>query len=159
MGQFALHPMFRGATKIALDDKGRMVVPARYRERLVERSAGQLIVTVNLDGECLLIYPMSDWEPVERKVIELPAFHPLSSRLRRLMVGHATDLTLDGHGRVLLPTELREFAQIDRNAMLVGQGNRFELWQEARWTERRDFWLQSGTPGNDLPPELDSFSL
>jgi MraZ protein len=151
--------MFRGATKIALDDKGRMVVPARYRERLVERSAGQLIVTVNLDGECLLIYPMSDWEPVERKVIELPAFHPLSSRLRRLMVGHATDLTLDGHGRVLLPTELREFAQIDRNAMLVGQGNRFELWQEARWTERRDFWLQSGTPGNDLPPELDSFSL
>ena len=159
MGGLAHNPVFRGATKIALDDKGRMVVPARYRERLAERSGGQLIATVNLDGECLLIYPMSDWEPVERKVMELPTFHPLSSRLRRLMVGHATDLTLDGHGRVLLPTELREFAQIERNAMLVGQGNRFELWQEARWTERRDFWLQSGTPGNDLPPELDSFSL
>ena len=129
MGGLAHNRVFRGATKIALDDKGRMVVPARYRERLAERSAGQLIVTVNLDGECLLIYPMSDWEPVERKVMELPAFHPLSSRLRRLMVGHATDLTLDGHGRVLLPTELREFAQIDRNAMLVGQGNRFELWE------------------------------
>jgi MraZ protein len=159
MGGLAHNQVFRGATKIALDDKGRMVVPARYRERLAERSGGQLIVTVNLDGECLLIYPMSDWEPVERKVMELPAFHPLSSRLRRLMVGHATDLTLDGHGRVLLPTELRQFAQIDRNAMLVGQGNRFELWQEARWTEKRDFWLQSGTPGSDLPPELDSFSL
>jgi MraZ protein len=159
MGHSALDPMFRGATKIALDDKGRMVVPVRYRERLTERSEGQLIVTVNLDGECLLIYPMADWEPVERSIMQLPAFHTLSSRLRRLMVGHATDLAFDGHGRVLLPPELREFAQIDRAAMLVGQGNRFELWQEARWMERRDFWLQSGTPGNDLPPELGSFSL
>src|ERR1700730_3427736 len=126
--------MFRGAAKITLDDKGRMVVPARYRERLTERSAGHLIVTVNLDGECLLIYPMSDWELVERKLMELPSFHPQSRRLQRLMVGHATDLALDGHGRVLLPSELRDFAQIDRNAMLVGQGNRCELWQEARWT-------------------------
>jgi MraZ protein len=151
--------VFRGATKIALDDMGRLVVPVRYRERLTERSEGQLIVTVNLDGECLLIYPMADWEPVERSIMQLPAFDAVSSRLRRLMVGHATDLAFDGHGRVLLPPELREFARIDRTAMLVGQGNRFELWQEARWMERRDFWLQSGTPGSDLPPELGSFSL
>jgi MraZ protein len=159
MGDQPSNPVFRGATKIALDDKGRMVVPVRYRERLAERSGGELIVTVNLDGECLLIYPAADWEPVEREVMKMPAFHPQASRLRRLMVGYATEMTLDGHGRVLLPAELREFAQIDRNAMLIGQGHRFELWQEARWTERSNFWLQSGTPGTDLPPEFGSFSL
>jgi len=151
--------MFRGAAKITLDDKGRMVIPARYRDRLAERSQGHLIVTVNLDGECLLIYPMGDWEPVERRLMELPTLNAESRRLQRLMVGHATDLALDGHGRVLLPSELRDFAKIERNAMLVGQGSRCELWQEARWMERRDFWLQSGTPGSNLPPELDSFSL
>jgi MraZ protein len=150
--------VFRGATKIALDDKGRMVVPVRHRERLAERSEGQLIVTVNLDGQSLLIFATSDWEPVERRIMALPAFEPLSDRLQHLMIGHATELTLDGHGRVLLPPELREFAQIERNAMLVGQGNRFELWQEARWLEKRSFWLQSTMPGT-VPPEFGSFSL
>jgi MraZ protein len=159
MGGFAQIGMFRGAAKITLDDKGRMVVPARYRERLIERSQGRLVVTVNLDGECLLIYPMSDWESVERKLMELPTLNAQSRRLQRLMVGHATDLELDGHGRMLLPPELRRFASIERHAMLIGQGNRCELWDEARWTERRDFWLKSETSGTDLPAELDSLSL
>jgi MraZ protein len=113
-GRFALNPVFRGATKIALDDKGRMVVPVRYRQRLAERSGGELIVTITLDEECLLIYPAPDWEPVEREIMKMPGFHPQTSRLRRLMVGYATELSIDGHGRVLLPSELREFAQIDR---------------------------------------------
>jgi MraZ protein len=159
MGGFAPISVFRGAAKITLDDKGRMVVPARYRDRLTERSQGRLIVTVNTDGECLLLYPMADWELVEQKLMKLPTLHAEARRMQRLMVGYATDLALDGHGRVLLPSELRDFAKIERNAMLVGQGTRCELWQEARWLERCDFWLQSGTPGNNLPPELDSFSL
>jgi MraZ protein len=158
-GRFCLKQMFRGAAKITLDDKGRMVVPTRYRERLIERSQGHLVVTVNLDGECLLIYPMSDWELVERKLMDLPTLNPDSRRLQRLMVGHATDLMLDGHGRMLLPPELRKFASIERHAQLVGQGNRCELWEEARWMERRDFWLKSGTSGTQLPAELDSLSL
>jgi MraZ protein len=76
------------------------------------------------------------------------------------MVGHATDLTLDGHGRLLLPAELRAFAGLERHAMLIGQGNRFELWDETRWNTRRDFWLAaSEEPATDLPSELDSLSL
>jgi MraZ protein len=151
--------MFRGAAKVTLDDKGRMVVPTRYRERLLERSAGQLVVTVDRDGECLLIYPLSDWEQVERALMALPSLHTQSRRLQRLMVGHATELTLDGHGRMLLPPELREFAGLDRRAMLIGQGNRCELWDESRWTERRAYWLKSEAAATELPAQLDTLSL
>ena len=151
--------MFRGAAKITLDDKGRVVVPARYRERLLERSQGQLVVTVNLDGECLLIYPLTDWEEVERRIMGLPTFNEDSRRLQRIMVGHATDLSLDGHGRMLLPPELREIAKLNRHAVLIGQGARCELWDEARWNERRDAWLATQTSAETLPAQLDSLSL
>jgi len=151
--------MFRGATRVTLDDKGRMVVPTRYRERLLERSQGQLVVTVDRNGECLLIYPLSDWEQVERALMALPSLHEQSRRLQRLMVGHATDLALDGHGRMLLPLELREFAGLDRRAMLIGQGNRCELWDESRWTERRAYWLKSEAAATELPAQLDTLSL
>jgi MraZ protein len=151
--------MFRGAAKITLDDKGRVVIPTRYRERLLERSAGQIVVTVDRDGQCLLIYPLNDWEQVERRLMELPSLHPQSRRLQRLMVGHATDLALDGHGRMLLPPELREFAGLNRHAVLIGQGSRCELWDEARWNERREAWLKSEASSAELPAQLDSLSL
>lgn len=153
-----LHAMFRGATKLNLDDKGRMVMPTRHREWLREHSEGRVVVTVDRDL-CLLIYPQQEWEKIERQLMSLPTLHAQARRLQRLMVGHATDLQLDGHGRLLLSTELREFAGLGRQAMLIGQGNRFELWDEARWIERRDSWLKSEESAGDLPAILDSLSL
>jgi MraZ protein len=151
--------MFRGATKVTLDAKGRMVVPGRYRDALTERSQGRVVVTVDRD-QCLLIYPLPDWDEIQRKLMNLPSLNPQARRLQRLMVGHATDLELDGHGRLLLTPELREFAGLDRHGMLIGQGNRFELWDEVRWNGRRDLWLQGEEAGaSDLPSELDSLSL
>lgn len=150
--------MFRGATKVTLDDKGRIVIPTRYREQIQERAQGRVVVTVDRD-QCLLLYPLPDWDQIERKLMNLPTFHAQARRLQRLMVGHATDLELDGHGRLLLPPELREFAALGRHAMLIGQGNRFELWDETRWAERRDAWLKSEESATDLPAELDSLSL
>jgi MraZ protein len=150
--------MFRGATKITLDDKGRMVIPTRYREQIAEIAQGKLVVTVDKD-QCLLIYPLPEWEQIERKLMSLPSLNATARRLQRLMVGHATDLPLDGHGRVLLPPELREFAKLGRHGMLIGQGNRFELWDEARWNEKRDAYLASEQTPTDLPSELESLSL
>jgi len=155
----AAHPkMFRGANKLTLDVKGRMVMPTRYRERLQELCGGKLVVTVDKD-QCLLIYPLPDWEEIERKLMRLPTLNPQARRLQRLMVGHATDLELDGHGRVLLPPKLREFGLLTRDAMLIGQGARFELWDEARWNERRDEWLASEDTATDLPSELERLPL
>ncbi len=150
--------MFRGANRLTLDVKGRMVMPTRYRERLMERCGGKLVVTVDKD-QCLLIYPLPDWEEIERKLMRLPTLNPEARRLQRLMVGHATDLELDGHGRVLLPPQLREFGLLTRDAVLIGQGMRFELWDEARWNEKRDEWLASGETAADLPAELETLSL
>ena len=96
---------------------------------------------------------------IERKLMSLPSLHERSRRLQRLMVGHATELELDGQGRLLVPPELREFAQLSRHAMLIGQGNRLELWDEARWNEQRSFWLKSEATASDLSAELDSLSL
>ncbi|HRX88728.1 MAG TPA: division/cell wall cluster transcriptional repressor MraZ, partial [Steroidobacteraceae bacterium] len=126
---------------MTLDAKGRMVLPTRYRDRVLERSGGRVIVTVDRD-QCLLLYPLPDWEEIERRLMSLPSLHPQARRLQRLMVGHATDLELDGHGRLLVPPELRDFAQLERLGMLIGQGNRCELWDEKRWYERRDLWLE-----------------
>ncbi len=150
--------MFRGANKVTLDAKGRMVMPTRYRERIQERSEGQLVVTVDRD-QCLLIYPLTDWEEIERRLMALPTLNDQSRRLQRLMVGHATDVTLDGHGRLLLAPKLREFAHLERNAVLIGQGNRFELWDEARWDLRRDEWLNAEEASVSLPAELGNLSL
>jgi transcriptional regulator MraZ len=150
--------VFRGATKVTLDGKGRMVIPTRYRERLQERGDARLVVTIDRD-QCLLIYPLPEWEEIERKLMRLPTLNEHARRLQRLMVGYATDVELDGHGRLLLPPTLRGFAHLDRNAMLIGQGNRFELWDEQRWEERREQWLNGEESPASLPAELGSLSL
>lgn len=150
--------MFRGPSKVTLDTKGRLAIPSRHRERIVNRADGHLVVTVDRDY-CLLVYPLPDWEEIERKLIRLPALNKKARRLQRLMLGHAVELEMDGHGRILLPREHREFAGIQRQAMLIGQGNKFELWDEQRWNERRDEWLAEDSDDTDLPEELEKLSL
>jgi MraZ protein len=151
--------MFRGATKITLDAKGRLAMPTRYRERIDERSNGRLIATVDQSDPCLLIYPLPEWEEIELKLRRLPTLNPAARKLQRLMIGHATDLELDANGRILIPPSLREYAKLSKAAMLIGQGNRFELWDETLWNENREQWLQADAPVEDLPPELASLSL
>ncbi len=158
VGRQARESMFRGANKLTLDVKGRLAMPTRYRERLQERCGGKLVVTIDRD-QCLLIYPYPDWEELERKLMKLPSLNEQARRLQRLMVGHATELDLDGSGRILLPPGLREYGLLDRDVMLVGQGLHFELWDEKRWNERRDEWLANPASAANLPAELETLSL
>lgn len=150
--------MFRGVNNITLDAKGRMAMPTRYRERLHERCDGQLVVTVDRD-HCLLVYPLPEWEEIERKLVRLPSLNKQARRLQRLLIGHATECQLDVNGRVLLPLPLREFASLERQAVLIGQGNKFELWDEQIWNERRDVWLAEEDDELEMPDELESLSL
>ena len=123
------------------------------------RSDGHLVATVDKDY-CLLIYPLPDWEEIERKLVRLPALNKQARRLQRLMVGYATELDMDAHNRILLSRELREFAGLEREAMLIGQGNKFELWNEERWSARRDEWLADGEGEEaSLPQELETLSF
>jgi len=150
--------LFRGVNTLNLDAKGRMAMPARYRQRLGDACDGQMVVTVDRD-HCLLLYPLPEWEIVERKLQKLPSFNPSARRLQRLYMGHATEVELDSAGRMLLPPKLREFAGLEKRAVLVGQGNKFEIWDEDLWDRRRDEWLAEEEGLEGLPPELESLSL
>ncbi len=148
--------MFRGATKITVDAKGRLAIPTRHRERLLARCEGQIVLTVDRQ-HCLLIYPLRDWEDIERRLVRLPSSNRKVREYRQMMVGYATDLELDAASRVLVPRELREFAGIERQAVLIGQGNRFELWDETRWSAKTTQWLASSDEEDDeIPAELAS---
>ena len=152
--------MFRGVTELNLDAKGRMAMPTRYRERLNERCAGRLVVTIDTDERCLLLYPLPEWEEIEHKLDALPSFNPQARRVQRLLMGHATDVEMDGNGRLLLPTPLRHYASMDKQVVLIGQGKKFELWDAALWNERRDDWLAEETAGDEpLPADLQNLSL
>ena len=152
--------MFRGVNALSLDAKGRMAMPTRYRERLRDRSEGQLVMTIDTDERCLLIYPMPEWEDIERKLAALPRFNPHARRVQRLLMGHASDTDMDGNGRILVPPPLRQYAQLEKHAVLIGQGRKFELWDEELWKRRRDEWLAEETMGDEsLPDELQSLAL
>jgi MraZ protein len=150
--------MFRGAAKVTLDDKGRMVLPTRFRDPIVNEARGKLLVTLGLE-KCLLIYPLPAWEQVERTLMDLPSLIPQSQLLQRLILGYATELDLDGHFRFLLPSELRSVAKLERQVMLVGQGNRIELWDEGRWNEQLGRWSGGELALTNLPPELRNVKL
>ncbi|MEE8118369.1 MAG: division/cell wall cluster transcriptional repressor MraZ [Gammaproteobacteria bacterium] len=150
--------MFRGVNNVTLDAKGRLAIPTRFRQQLSDCCQGHVVLTVDRDY-CLLLYPLPDWEEIERKLIRLPSLNPQARRLQRLLVGHATDLEIDSNGRVLLPQPLREFAQLEKRVVMIGQGNKFELWNEETWNQRRDEWLDMDESANDLPADLESLSL
>lgn len=134
-------------------------MPTRYRPRIHAVASNQLILTIDTDEHCLLLYPLPEWEIIEQKIQALPSFHKVSRRIQRLLIGHATELELDGNGRLLLPPLLREYADMDKQVMLVGQGKKFELWSETQWNAGRDKWLSKENLDEPLPPELESFSL
>ena len=150
---------YRGINNLALDAKGRLAMPARYRDRLLEGCGGRLVVTVDRD-HCLLVYPLPEWEIIETKLVELPSLNKQARLLQRLLIGHATECEMDGQGRILLPTMLREFAGLTKKIVLIGQGKKFEIWDEDAWNDSQEGWLESvqGDEG-DLPASLEELSL
>jgi MraZ protein len=150
--------MFRGAAKVTLDVKGRMVLPARVREALAKLPERQLVATVDRD-RCVLIYPLDDWQRLQDELLKLPNLHPESRWLQRLMVGYATDLELDGHDRVLIPGELRDFTGLQRDALLIGQGNHLELWDEGAWKQGSIAAIQPEMRTSVAPAGLSELKL
>ncbi|MEO7320468.1 MAG: division/cell wall cluster transcriptional repressor MraZ [Nitrosospira sp.] len=147
--------MFRGGTPISLDNKGRLAVPAKYREGLMSLCAGRLVVTAD-PSKCLLVYPQPVWEPIEQKLNSFSSFNPQIRSLQRLLVGNASDVEMDGAGRILVPSLLRQFAGLSKDVVLVGQGAKFELWDDEKWSLQ----IENALAFKDgIPPELDGFAL
>ncbi len=148
--------MFRGATSLNLDAKGRLAVPSRHRDALFAESAGRVVLTAH-PHRCLLLYPQPAWEPIQAKIMSLSSFDRQSSAMQRLLVGYAEDIDLDSAGRLLVSPALREFAGLDKQAMLVGQGSHFEVWSMDGWKAQLDKVMVG--EGVELPAELEGFSL
>ncbi|HYC12833.1 MAG TPA: division/cell wall cluster transcriptional repressor MraZ [Stellaceae bacterium] len=145
---------FHGAAVITLDAKGRIAIPTRHREALLEASK-TLVLTAHPDG-CALIYPMSAWQPVRERVQSFPSFHTQASWWKRLLLGFEEHVAPDASGRVLLSAALRQHARLEREAMLVGQGRYFELWDAGLWSAKLGQALSgTGAP----PPGMEDFSL
>lgn len=151
--------MFRGLNTINLDAKGRLAIPTKYREQLAELCGARLVVTIDTEEHCLLVYPLNEWEQIEAKIQALPTFNPAARRIQRLLIGHATDLELDGSGRILLPQTLRDYARLDKESVLIGQGKKLELWSKEEWEGRRDAYLDMVSDADQLPEEVLSISL
>ncbi len=147
--------MFRGINAITVDGKGRFAVPARYRDTLGEH----VVLTIDTEEKCLLLYPLSSWQVIEQNLQRLPSFNAVSRRIQRLLIGHATDVQLDGSGRILLPALLRDYAGLQKHTVLIGQGNKFELWDEGCWQERRQQWLEEESATDRVPDEMKTFFL
>jgi MraZ protein len=133
--------MFRGINSVNLDAKGRMALPARLRDAISERGDSNLVVTIDTRERCLLLYPLMEWDVIQARLESLSNMRRNARLVQRLLIGHATDVELDGNGRLLLPAMLREYAGLSKKLVLLGQGNKIEIWAEDRWQKRLAEWL------------------
>lgn len=148
--------MFQGATSLNLDAKGRMAIPARHRDALLALAEGRLVLTAH-PHKCLLLYPAPAWEPIRAKILAAPSLETQSAKLRRLLVGFAVDTEMDAAGRILVSPELRQYAALEKQVWLVGQGNYFELWSDAGWKQQQEEIFALGD--KLLPPGLENLTL
>jgi MraZ protein len=147
--------MFQGAAALSLDAKGRLSVPSRHRDALLENSSPpRLVLTAHPDC-CLLLYPASAWEPIRARVLGFPALDARFSVWKRLLVGFAEEVEIDAASRVLISPELRNFASLEKPVMLVGQGSHFEIWNQDTWKEQ----YQQLKAQTQLPPGMEDFVL
>ncbi|MDD9857318.1 MAG: division/cell wall cluster transcriptional repressor MraZ [Gammaproteobacteria bacterium] len=157
--------MLTGATILQLDTKGRLAIPSRYREALMERCGGALVTTVSLsvsrdsEDRSLWMYPRDAWKRAVKRVAALPDFDANHRVVKRFFIGYASDMEMDKSGRVLLPALLRDFAAITKGIYLIGQSNKFELWSEEKWAARHDQWLVEAIDMDKISPELEQLSL
>ena len=151
--------MLRGASSINLDAKGRLTMPTRYREWLMDECNGHMVCTIDINHRCLLLYPLAEWEEIERKLKRLSSMNPAERRLQRLLLGYADDCEMDKNGRLLIPPPLRQHASLEKKIMLVGQLNKFELWSEEQWQQQiaADIALEEDV--DMLTDNLKDFSL
>ena len=130
--------MFRGISNLNIDTKGRIAMPTKYRDEIKSDYDGEMVLTVDHAVRCLVLYPMAKWVDTERNLMGLPNLSEAVRDMKRLIMGHASDVEMDGQGRIMLASPLRDYAQLDKKVVMIGQGDKFELWDEGSWNAGRD---------------------
>ena len=143
--------MFQGETAITIDDKGRLAIPTAYRDIVVRECGNRLVITYNpFESGCLYLYPQPVWERVRDQVNALPRTKKNSRLLQLKLVGAAAFAEPDGSGRISIPTSQRAAVGIEKKAVLLGMGDKFELWSEQAHHEQIRQTLGDADLGEDL---------
>jgi MraZ protein len=142
--------VFEGASSLSVDAKGRIAIPTKYRADLMDAAQGQLHITRHFQEDCLLLFPESEWVQFRTRVAQWPAS---AAWQKRIVLGNAVALDMDGAtGRILLSPELREAAMMGREALLLGNGSHFELWDKALYAAK-----EAQARQQPLPDALQDF--
>ncbi len=148
---------FKGVSNVTVDTKNRVGIPSKYRRELYELCNSNLVVTANIGNRSILIYPKLYWIPVEEQLQQLSSAGR-EGYMRRMMLSHATECEPDNNGRISLPSPLRKDMKIKKSCVLLGSGNRFELWDQKIWDEYRERKMKEmDTEGADSV--LENFHL
>lgn len=151
--------MFRGFDELNMDAKGRIGLPTRYHERVFADCQGQFVVTVDIRENCLVLYPLPEWEAIEAKLDQLPSSLPASAMLKRRLIGYATEINMDATGRLLLSPELRTFAGLEKSVVLAGQGKKCEVWSKQAWDAMQAKAMATDFSAPDLASAIDHLAL
>lgn len=146
--------MFRGRFEHSIDQKGRVSIPARFREILATQYDERLIIT-NFD-QCLWAYPAPEWKKVEEKVAALPQFQPEVKAMQRFFISAASESPIDKQGRIMIPPTLREYAGLSKDCILVGMSQRIEIWAAERWSK---IFADAETTLQDSIEKLSEFGI
>ncbi len=151
--------MFRGFDCLNMDAKGRLVMPSRYHERIHAGCQGRFVITVDLHEDCLVIYPLMEWEKIEHSFNALPSSNKALALLKRRILGYATEVQMDGSGRLLVSPELRSFAALDKEVVLAGQGKKCELWNKSAWDAMNAKAMAADFSSAELASAIDALAL
>ena len=141
--------LFKGIHNLSLDSKGRLGIPVKYRDNIIGLVKGAMVITIDTEEKCLLLYPSNFWSKIQDKVSKLPSFNKNARRIQRLLVGHAEDIDVDSNGRILISKPLREYASLSKKVILIGQGEKFEIWDQGTWNQNVEKWREEVTSSDD----------
>ena len=147
--------LFKGIHNLSLDSKGRFGFPVKYRDNIIGLVKGAMVITIDTEEKCLLLYPSNFWSKIQDKISKLPSFNKNARRIQRLLVGHAEDIDVDSNGRILISKPLREYASLTKKVILIGQGEKFEIWDQGTWNQNVEKWREEVTSSDDAEAVSD----
>ena len=141
--------LFKGIQNLNLDSKGRLGIPSTYRDHIIGLLKGSMVITIDTEEKCLLLYPSETWSKIQSKISQLPSFNKNARRIQRLLIGHAEDIDVDSSGRILISRPLRDYATLTKKIILIGQGDKFEIWDQNSWNQSVEKWREEVTSNDD----------
>tara|TARA_B100000214_G_scaffold369547_1_gene342799 strand:- start:462 stop:917 length:456 start_codon:yes stop_codon:yes gene_type:complete len=151
--------LFKGIFNVTVDSKSRLAIPVRLRDILKRDMVNDLVMTLNPWDRTIWLYPHAEWEKIETVLNKLSDSDRHSRRTKQILRGYASDIKTDAQGRILLSQQIKDLARIKKNTIVIGQGNKIEIWDQEFWCDERDLWLESLGDSDGMVSSLENLAL